>query len=75
MFSFNQSYTNIEHNNKLIQEKTNSLSKIKNLEDEIRSHKSKSSLWEKAKAEIINLNKYLKLSSLSMGCSDSVIMN
>ena len=34
----------------------------------------RSNLWDKTKAEIIALNKYLKLSSLSLSCSDSAVM-
>ncbi len=44
------------------------------LEDEIKSCKSRSALWEKVKSEIIALNKYLQLSALSLDCSDSAIM-
>lgn len=50
------------------------MSRIKALQDEVRSYKSRSVLWEKAKSEIINLNKYLKMSSITLGCGDSAIM-
>lgn len=49
IFSFNQSFTNIEQNEKLIQEKTQSFSRIKSLEEEIKLYKSKANLWEKSK--------------------------
>ena len=31
-------------------------------------------MWDRAKTEILNLNKYLKMSAVSLGCSDSAIM-
>jgi len=47
---------------------------MKVLEDEVRSSKIKSGLWDKARAEIVNLNRFLKLSSLDLGCSDSSLL-
>jgi hypothetical protein len=34
----------------------------------------KSGLWDKTRTEIVNLNRFLKLSSLDHGCSDSNLL-
>lgn len=50
LFSFGQNYNSIEQNEKMIQEKANFLNRIRSLEEELKSCKSKASLWEKCKA-------------------------
>lgn len=71
--SFNQSFSTIEQNDKLIAEKTNSQAKIRALEDELRHAKLRSCLWDKARNEIVALNKYLRLTAISHNCSESAI--
>ena len=47
---------------------------MRSLEEELKSCKSRSTVWEKAKQEIMQLNTFFKLQAVSLKCSDSAIM-
>lgn len=50
LFSFNQSFTGAEQADKNVLERSNSLSRVRQLEDELRSYKQRATLWDKTRA-------------------------